>query len=68
MPIKITKQNKNNWRLSYLWHSYNFMQLQYKSLLILPKILGKRTQMANNTYIFLKFDQSSLTILILKEN
>ena len=55
MPIKITKQNKNNWRLSYLWHSYNFMQLQYKSLLILPKILGKRTQMANNTYNWLFF-------------
>ena len=55
IPIKITKQNKNNWPLNYMWHSYNFMQLQYKSLLNLFKNLGKRTQMANNTYNWLFF-------------
>ena len=36
-----------------MWHSYNFMQLQYKSLLNLPKNLGKRTQTAKNTYNWL---------------
>ena len=55
IPIKIIKQNKNNWSLNYMWHSYNFMQLRYKSLLNLFKNLGKRTQMANNTYNWLFF-------------
>ena len=61
MSIKITNQHKNYWPLSYMWHTYNFMQLQYKSLPNLPKNVGKRTQMAYNTYNWLFF--LSLTTL-----
>ena len=53
MPIKITKKNKNSLPLSYMWHCYNFMQLKYKSLLNLPKNLGRRMQRNKNTYNWL---------------
>ena len=60
IPIKITKQNKNNWLLNYMWHSNNFMQLRYKSLLNLFKNLWKWTQIANNTdYFFLSLSNLS---------
>ena len=55
LSIKITKQNKNYSPLNYMWHSYNFMQLQYMSLLNLAQNLRKITQTANNTYNWLFF-------------
>ena len=55
MPTKITKQSKNNWACKYLWHSYHFMQFQYKTLLYIPKSLRERAQMAKNTTIWVFF-------------
>ena len=45
----VTIQIRIRWTRSYMWHSYDFIQLQYKPLLYLPKNLGKRTQTAKNT-------------------
>ena len=45
----VKKLHKNNWACNCLWHSYYFVQFQYKRLLNLPKKLGKRTQTTKNT-------------------
>ena len=68
---KTTKQTKNNWKCSYMWDTYHFMQFWYRRLISLLKNLRKRTKKTKNTLeliIFLKFDHYSLPPSIPKGN